>query len=242
MVVMPLAIVLSLALGYLAGGDIRGLTNLRLRGEWVLVLLLVCQLSLPLLRLEGPYAQLAYAVWLASYPVMVLICVLNHRVTGMFLAASGLALNGIVIGLNRGMPVSPAAVEAVAAGARFTLQRGDFAHVVLDAATRLPLLADILPVPGPAGVRSVASVGDVLLICGVAGVVVSAMLRHRGARVEDRPLRRAGARIRGPHKHWLARAVPSPVTDASMDRVLPPTMHRDAQPVREVLQGPLVYD
>lgn len=186
MVVMPLAIGLSLVLGLVAGGRIQGLSDLRLRGEAALVLVLLCQLSLPLLRLEGLWAELAYAAWFATFPVTVLICVLNYRVPGMLLAAAGLAMNCIVIGLNHGMPVSPGAAESLAAGVHLTLRRGDFAHVLLAGATRMPLLADILPVAGPAGVRSVASVGDVVLICGVAAAIVSGMLRRDRAAAPQR--------------------------------------------------------
>jgi hypothetical protein len=140
------------------------------------VLVFLCQAALPWLQVEGLWARLAFAVWLGTFPVMALICVVNHRVNGMLVAAAGLSLNFAVIALNMGMPVSPEAVAIAGEGARLVIKSGDFAHVVLDATTRLPIAADVLPVAGPAIVRGVASAGDLLLVCGAAGVVASAMM------------------------------------------------------------------
>lgn len=176
---LPLAIAAGVGVGYLCGGAIRGLAGLHLRGEVFLLCLLAIQLVLPALRVQGLYARLAYAVWFGTFPLMVLACLLNHRVPGTAVAAVGLGLNAAVIGVNSGMPVSPAAVAAAAPGTVFALRTGDFVHVVMSAATRSPLLADVLPIPGPAGLRSVASVGDVLLLCGVVGVIVSSMLTKK---------------------------------------------------------------
>lgn len=97
----------------------------------------------------------------------------------MLVAEAGLSLNTMVIGLNGGMPVSAAVVQAIEPGVQAAIPSGDFVHVPLTAATRLRALADVLPTAGPTGVRSVTSAGDVLLLSGVAGVVVSRMLRER---------------------------------------------------------------
>jgi hypothetical protein len=175
-VVLLLALVAAIALSIAAGGSFSGLAELRLRGETVLVLVFLCQAALPWLQVEGLWARLAFAVWLGTFPVMALICVVNHRVNGMLVAALGLALNFAVIALNMGMPVSPAAVAIAGEGARLVIKSGDFAHVMLDAATRYPIAADVLPVAGPVIVRGVASVGDLLLVCGVSGAVASAMM------------------------------------------------------------------
>jgi hypothetical protein len=190
MVVLAVFMMASLGLGVVAGGDVRRLAALQIKGEAVLLCAMAFQVALPLLRLHGLYARLAYAVWFATFPVIALVCAVNRRVPGMLTAATGLAMNGAAIGLNGGMPVSEVAARAAAPGIPFVMRTGDFAHVVLGEFTRLPILADVLPMPGPVGMRSVASVGDVVLTCGVAAVVLSAMLGRQAlsSRVAGRAL------------------------------------------------------
>lgn len=181
MVVLPVALAVAMALAVASGGTLERLATVRLRGEVVLVSVLLLQFALPWLKLGGAAGRLAYAVWFATFPVMVLICLLNYRAPGMAIAGLGLALNAAVIGANGGMPVSAAVVASMSPGA-FAIQEGDFVHVAMSAATRLPILADVLPVPGPAGMRGVASAGDVLLVCGACGVVAASMVgRHAPA-------------------------------------------------------------
>lgn len=167
----------GVVLGLAAGGRIAALSALRLRGESVLVLLLIAQAALPALSASGLGRQAAYVVWVMTFPVLIALCLVNFRVRGALLMAAGLVLNAAVILLNSGMPVSPEAVAA-AGGAGVVLAKGDFAHVVQGVGTRAAWLADVLPIAGPRGVRGVASVGDLVMGCGVAAMIAAAMLGH----------------------------------------------------------------
>jgi hypothetical protein len=169
-VILLLALVLGGLLGLAAGGRVAGLANLRLRGESVLIGLLVLQGALPLLSSGGLDKRVLYWAWAATFPAMAVVCLLNAKTPGMAVASAGLALNAAVVLLNHGMPVSPAAV-VVAGGTVEMLRNADFAHNAVSAVTRLTFIADVLPIPGPTGVRGVASAGDLLLACGVAGTV-----------------------------------------------------------------------
>jgi hypothetical protein len=173
-VILLLSLPLGIVLGLAIGGRLSGLGHLRLRGEWALVALLVLQGLLPLVSASGAGKQVLYWVWALSFPIMAGVCLLNIRVPGMALAGAGVALNAAVILLNFGMPVLPEAVAA-AGGSAVVLSSTDFAHTVASARSLLPALADVLSIPGPAGIRGVASAGDVLLVCGVATVLGSAM-------------------------------------------------------------------
>jgi hypothetical protein len=77
----------------------------------------------------------------------------------MWLIAAGALLNLVVVLVNGGMPVDPAA----AALAGTALRGDDPLHHALDAATRLPFLADVIPLPP---LRNVYSAGDVAIAAG----------------------------------------------------------------------------
>jgi hypothetical protein len=174
-VILLLSLPLGVALGLAAGGRLDGLTQLRLRGELVLVAVLLLQGVLPLISAGGATRHVLYWVWALTFPVMAGVCIANYRVPGIALAGVGLAMNAAVILLNSGMPVLPEAVTA-AGGVMTALKTTDFAHNVATAATRMRGLADILPIPGPPGIRGVASAGDVLLACGVASAIAASLL------------------------------------------------------------------
>jgi hypothetical protein len=173
-VILLLGLVLGALLGLAAGGRVSGLAHLHLRGEYALVGLLIMQGALPALSAAGIAREVLYSAWALTFPAMAVVCLLNVKTPGMAVAGVGLLLNAAVVLLNHGMPVLPAAVVA-AGGAAEMLRDPDFAHNAVSATTRLPFLTDVLPIPGPAGVRGVASAGDLLLACGVGGTVAWAV-------------------------------------------------------------------
>ena len=90
--------------------------------------------------------------------------------------AVGAALNLVVVVANRGMPVSEsAAAVAGYVGDLSSSLSGVFSHRPLTSETHLPILGDVMPIPGPAVVQSVVSVGDVLLMAGVVAYIASSM-------------------------------------------------------------------
>jgi hypothetical protein len=176
-------IVLCLAIGLLlrlaTGRSLRGLEEAKLRGEASLLLLLVLQSVVPLARLTGTAARVAFFVWLATFVCIIVIALANRRQPGMAMLGAGLLLNLAVILANSGMPVFISAVRAVkSTDASVPIPAGDFVHVLGSAVTRLPWLADIVPLAGPAWLRAVVSPGDLLLFAGIAAFVGMA-----GARV-----------------------------------------------------------
>jgi hypothetical protein len=173
-VILLLGLVLGALLGLAAGGRVSGLAQLHLRGDYVLVGLLIMQGALPALSAAGIAGEILYWAWALTFPAMAAVCLLNVKTPGMAVAGAGLVLNAAAVLLNHGMPVLPAAVVA-AGGSLEMLRDPDFAHNAVSAATRLSFLADVLPIPGPAGIRAVASAGDLMLACGVGGTVAWAV-------------------------------------------------------------------
>lgn len=166
--ILVFCIVLGLFLRAASGRPLSRLTGLRLRGEGPLLLLLCVQAALPLVELTGVVARIAFWVWLGTFPLLVGVAWANRRQPGMPVLGAGLALNAVVIALNQGMPVSEQAVLSVgSASVAHNIPAGDFVHVLVSATTRAVWLADVIPVPGPTWMRSIASVGDCLLFVGV---------------------------------------------------------------------------
>lgn len=110
------------------------------------------------LRLLAPKVDAAVVLYVVAFAAIVAVAVGNRALPGMWLIAAGAALNLVVVAVNGGMPVDQSAL-AIADAA----MPGDRLHLVLDGASRLPLLADVIPLPI---VRGVYSLGDLLLALG----------------------------------------------------------------------------
>ncbi|MDI6843804.1 MAG: DUF5317 family protein [Anaerosomatales bacterium] len=179
MILLLISVVVGLAAGLLSGGSLARLQHVRLRGESGLVLLLLLQLVLPAATARiGMSAMLALGIWLLAMAGLVVLSLRNVSAPGMVLVALGVALNLMVIGLNAGMPVSERAVKIVARSDTVEVPY-DLVHRPMTGETLLPWLADVIPVPGPKGLRAVVSVGDLLLVTGV-GLLLFAATREGG--------------------------------------------------------------
>ena len=165
---MLLVVGVAMLVGLLRGGRLSNLTEIRVRGWWMLLVGFGLQLVAGFLPRDQH--ELAVALILVSYLPLILFVWLNREMNGLWIAGIGILMNFTVIALNGGMPVLPAAVEI--AGGSETLTLGA-KHVLLDDATRLPFLADIVPLPG-----SVVSLGDVFLAIGI-GVFLEDQMRRR---------------------------------------------------------------
>jgi hypothetical protein len=98
---------------------------------------------------------------------------INRSFTGLRLAAVGVALNLLVIGLNGGMPVSQVAIDRL--GSTQGIAADDRRHTLSTSETRLPWLGDVI-VFG----RQAVSIGDVLLAGGLLVFLGSRVARgHR---------------------------------------------------------------
>lgn len=167
--------VIGITLRLMSGIGIRSLSGVSLRGENVLLIMLVAQAMAPLLHLTGAAGRVAFYSWLATFPAMAVITWLNRRNPGMAVLGAGLVANAAVITANGGMPVLGAAMGlAKGTSAVSRMPTGDFVHVLMLPSTRLPWLADVIGLPGPTWLRAVVSPGDLLLFVGIVAFVASA--------------------------------------------------------------------
>jgi hypothetical protein len=168
MVWIASVLVVAVAVSLIRGGKLTNLTDLYLRGWWLFVLGFVIQAGAAFVPRDVSGAR-DIAMWmlLGSYLLLLLGILLNRGQAGIALAGVGILMNFAVIAANSGMPVSIEAATIAGGGPDLVL---GVKHVVLDQATRLPFLADVLPLPG-----SVISLGDVFLALGLGIYLERAM-------------------------------------------------------------------
>jgi hypothetical protein len=177
MLVVLTALVIGATAGYLSGGRLRNLEHLALVRPW----LVLVSLGLQVIAFSGAGVSLGQPVTVAlhfvSYALLVWFVVLNRGRLGIVIAGVGLSLNLVVIALNGGfMPASRAALDL--AGVAYSGQTHNNSGVI-GAGTHLSFLGDVFATPAWLPAANVFSVGDLLIVAGVAIVMVAAM---RGSR------------------------------------------------------------
>lgn len=151
--------------------------------QWRWPLLIWIALAIQVVIFEVALAEwLASALHLSTYAMAIAFVWLNRRALGVVVVGVGALLNGVTIALNGGvLPTTEAAVEAAG------IEHGDgFDNTaVLDDAV-LPWLGDVFAWPEPLPLANTFSVGDVLIVAGVAIAAWTATQRIGvGARASD---------------------------------------------------------
>ena len=162
--IIPLLGLLALLSPVVAGGSLRRLADLRFRGTWVLVAALVAQV-VAIELVPGANHGLLSAVHLATYVAAGWYVVLNRQIPGLWLVALGAASNGVAIAANGGtLPASRTALES----AGIHLEPGEFVNSGVLAHPHLGFLGDVFAIPAGVPLANVFSIGDVLIVLGVA--------------------------------------------------------------------------
>jgi len=163
---LALVLFIAITIALLRGGRLINLADIRLRFWWLLLLGFGLQAATAFIPAAEPWAHsTATTMILVSYLPLLILVLINRRREGMWLAGLGILMNFSVIALNGGMPVLEGAAT-VASGRDAVTLALDFKHVLLDASTQLPFLADVMPVR-LFGTGQVISLGDVLLAVGL---------------------------------------------------------------------------
>lgn len=169
MLLVAITIAVAVAIGYARGGRLTRIGAVRLDGVWLVAVAALTQIAVTVLSgtvLTGLARPAALA---ASYVAVLVFVWRNASLPGMPVVGVGFALNAVVVVANGGMPVAAAALEAIGApGADITPGK----HLLLEETDVLPWLADIIALPV---LRTVISVGDIVVAVGMAVVVVGLM-------------------------------------------------------------------
>ena len=167
-----LAVAIGLMLGLRWGGNIDNLLGWRPALWEALVGGVILTILLDVLPFTGPFTTLLSLVAMGA---LLAFAVLNVRVGGMVLIVAGLGLNFFVTLINWGTPVSVRALESAglvssSEAARVTLEGG---RKVADGSL-FGFLGDVIPLPW----HQVISIGDVLVLVGMALVAASVVRRY----------------------------------------------------------------
>lgn len=166
--------VVAAAFARLRGGRFERLAETRLRWVPLVVAATVVQTLATVLQPPWLEGGRGLGLLVLTQAAVAVFLVVNRSLAGMLLAGAGLALNVLVIVANGAMPVWGRAAN-IAGGDQAQL---GLKHEVLNEDTRLPVLADVIPVPGT---REIISIGDVLLAGGIGRFVYGRMRRGRHA-------------------------------------------------------------
>ena len=177
--------VLSLIVALLRKGKLRRFRNLPLKNVELFALPFLLQFAiffggkrgLPLFVIYGSL------LYLISFALLLIALLLNGKVVEFRVAALGVFLNFLVVGLNGGrMPVRGEALGKVrlTSYAVESIRRGENPQFVLvDENTRLTPLADILVLPRPYPRPGLFSIGDIIITLAAVVLVQRAMCSNR---------------------------------------------------------------
>ena len=186
-------VVVAVAVSMALGGRVSRIGDHELRGGWLLGTGLVLQLGVDQAAGRGLIADAGAfgSTVLVVSQVLILAWILrNAEISppGLALVGAGLVLNAIVMTANGAMPVDPQAMAALGLG---DLQVPPGKHTLLTEATRFAPLGDVIPLPP---LRSIISVGDVVLAVGLVPLTHALMRGPRPSPVaDDDAVRRAPA-------------------------------------------------
>ena len=161
----------SIVVGYLRGGRLSNLLDLRLR--WLPVALVGFAIQEIPVRTTGP----AVALLLTSFTILFVFGVANLRAPGIPLLCIGLLMNFAVIAANSGMPVPRDAV--IASGQAETipaLEHSTVKHHLAGPDDVLMPLADVIALGAP--IHLLFSPGDLAAFAGMSWLVMSGMRRR----------------------------------------------------------------
>jgi hypothetical protein len=165
--------VISILVGWLRRGSIKGFLNLRIKGIWVIVLSFILQFVVYSQAQRGNRWFVNYGEWLIilAYVILIYGLIININIYSFKLILSGVILNFVVIALNGGrMPVSHNALvkTGIIDELRPLFEKGWYGrYIPMTESTHLKFLGDILFIPRPYIRPSIFSIGDVLLFIGI---------------------------------------------------------------------------
>ena len=171
---MVVVVVGGVLAGYLSGGRLRRLADLRLRMLWLLVLATVVVLGTQMAGWAGPWSIVIGGVLLLVFLAVNGWTQPGGIRVGLLFMADGWTFNLVVVAANDGMPTPPEVLSPHEWWPNLWLMPHFLEHVPLDDTTRLSWLADSIEIRF-AHVLMPISPGDLLLYLGGIIFIAAAM-------------------------------------------------------------------
>ena len=150
---------LGVGIALVSGGSLRSIAATDIRYPSILAAAVGVQLALEVLHpTHGTAGHLASALLVVSYVFLLLFCIANLRLRGLAVVAVGIALNGAIITIDRGMPIRAPQVAVETTTKHHAERPSD----------RLTPLGDIILVPA---LRQALSFGDLIMLVGFVDVL-----------------------------------------------------------------------
>ncbi|MBS4212817.1 DUF5317 domain-containing protein [Neobacillus rhizophilus] len=162
-------ILLSLIVGFIRKGNLRGLAQLKLKWGWIFPLLLIVQIITFVYQNDIKFlGKASESIYMVVYIIGLLFLYLNRNHKGFMIIFIGVFLNFLVMVVNGGrMPVSEEAAAVLDPMYIQALKDGLYAkHILLTDSTILGFLGDIIPLGPPYPRTQVISIGDVVMNIG----------------------------------------------------------------------------
>lgn len=169
-------IILSLLLGKLRGGKIKNLGNLYISGWYFIVLSFLIEIISILIvsnstgSLSNIIEEKFFYIHIFMYLLLIIGMTMNFHEEGFRVVLLGNILNFLPIIINGGkMPVSIKALKYSNLYTQLSLldEGRIMTHSLVDEATKLYYLSDIIPIPKPYPLPKIISIGDILIGIGL---------------------------------------------------------------------------
>ena len=168
------AIPIGIVVGYLIGGRLDRLGDLRLRWAPLILLGLTVQVAIFSEAVGRAVGDAGPAIYVGSTAVVFTAVLRNVSIPGVALIALGAGCNLAAIVANGGwMPTDPAALAAIGG------QEAGYTNSIVLADPALQPLTDVFALPAWLPFANVFSVGDVLIAVGIAATIALAMRAQR---------------------------------------------------------------
>ncbi|WP_394172106.1 DUF5317 domain-containing protein [Guptibacillus hwajinpoensis] len=164
-------IILSILIGFLRRGSIKGFAYLSFRAGWIFPLLLLVEILVFVFQTSYSWvATLSAPLFMIIYIVGLIFLWLNRKMNiGILLLFIGVLLNFIVMFVNGGrMPVSLEAATILDPAYAEAIKNGLYGkHAVLTDHTLVGFLGDVIPITDPYPKDQVISIGDIVMNIGI---------------------------------------------------------------------------
>ncbi|MDO6657262.1 DUF5317 domain-containing protein [Anaerobacillus sp. 1_MG-2023] len=176
-------ILLSILVGYLRKGSLKGFAYLSFKAGWIFPLLLLIEIGI--FTFQSSYAwlgTLSAPLFMLIYIVGLIFLWLNRKMNiGIMLLFIGVLLNFIVMAINGGrMPVSLEAANILDPAYAEAIKNGLYGkHAVLTDSTTFGFLGDIIPITDPYPKDQVISIGDIIMNIGIFVFIQRVMVKSK---------------------------------------------------------------